>query len=688
MPRGSGINRGQRRQREAPKSRQSAVWRVLRPDRCVSSGERLWNGRRYGREPRSRSVVRTFTLPGGLRSPPSACSCAENRIDVFAAGPAGLVSRWGWDGTSWIPRTRTPSPGRRCRRRRRRRRFGDRAGGGICGGLQQTHARLVARGWRELVSRASAPRRRQSARGSRYGRRYLADSIDVFAGGPGNTPWWWHWNGTQWSTPSPLPVGANIPAERLAAVSPAPGRLDVFAPGAGNHLWHWMKVGALPWRAPVDRGGNLPVEGVSAVSWGPNRVDVFAASGDPGSPLQHWWSSGGGFSGPREPRRQPRRGNGERRLACRQSPRRFRRFLATSGSLIGSGTGGTGIGPDYHGDGIPAGDVSAVVRTPHRLDVFVAGAGNTMLQWPGGGLENATTQPWRNWPTNQARASSRAPAARQPEELVSIVKEAERLGRGVRAVGSQLVELRRGREPGLRRRDGQAQQRHQPTCWARPEPPDRLAACGSCTSRRGSSCESSTRILDGQGPCDTDDGRLVRPVGRRGRVDQRARHGCRPRPDPGHGSRHPPRRAWRRPALDRAERRASRRRHGIKHALGLADENIHYDDDWFNSVLVSMGSLGSSTRSSSKSVPQYDLVDSDGRELDWSDDETQADGRIAEPRSTATAPCRSSSSPTRTETVRGTATSRPAQRRHHLRRSPDFSVEGFRAASGLHAGAC
>jgi hypothetical protein len=26
--------------------------------------------------------------------------------------------------------------------------------------------------------------------------------------------------------------------------------------------------------------------------------------------------------------------------------------------------------------------------------------------------------------------------------------------------------------------------------------------------------------------------------------------------------------------------------------LGLADANLHYDDDWFNSVLVSMGSMG------------------------------------------------------------------------------------------------
>jgi hypothetical protein len=33
-------------------------------------------------------------------------------------------------------------------------------------------------------------------------------------------------------------------------------------------------------------------------------------------------------------------------------------------------------------------------------------------------------------------------------------------------------------------------------------------------------------------------------------------------------------------------------RAALKNALGLTDENIHYDDDWFYSVLVSMGSLG------------------------------------------------------------------------------------------------
>ena len=138
---------------------------------------------------------------------------------------------------------------------------------------------------------------------------------------------------------------------------------------------------------------------MSAVSWGPDRIDVFAASRAPGNPLEHWWSDGGAFVWTRVARRQPCRRNGERGLACRQSARRLR-YLRDQRIAHWQWDGQRWNGPVFRGDDIPAGDVSAVVRAPHRLDVFVAGAGNTLRQWPGGGLENATTQPWSNWPTN------------------------------------------------------------------------------------------------------------------------------------------------------------------------------------------------------------------------------------------------------------------------------------------------
>ena len=47
----------------------------------------------------------------------------------------------------------------------------------------------------------------------------------------------------------------------------------------------------------------------------------------------------------------------------------------------------------------------------------------------------------------------------------------------------------------------------------------------------------------------------------------------------------------------------------MQQALALPDANIHYDDDWFNSVLVSMGSMGIIYSLVVEVVPQYDLVD-------------------------------------------------------------------------------
>jgi pimeloyl-ACP methyl ester carboxylesterase len=112
-----------------------------------------------------------------------------------------------------------------------------------------------------------------------------------------------------WATQTITPSIRDYFDNRMFSVQPGlndfvtvptagPGLLDVFAAGPSNHLWHWRKVGAEPWSVAEDLGGDLPAEGVSAVSWGPNRIDVFAASrapGNPGNPVQHWASVGGGF---------------------------------------------------------------------------------------------------------------------------------------------------------------------------------------------------------------------------------------------------------------------------------------------------------------------------------------------------------------------------------------------------------
>lgn len=209
--------------------------------------------------------------------------------------------------------------------------------------------------------------------------------------------------------------------------------------GSDTHLWHWSKVGAASWKLR-DLGGNMPAEGVSVVSWGPGRIDVFASSKADGNPLLHWWSEGGAFTGPQNLGGNLAAGTVS---SVSHAPNHLDVFAITWGKELAHWqwdgnvwirpTPGEPVLPEF---GVPAGDVSAVVRKPHRLDVFVTGAGNTLRQWPGGGLENAKHGTWMNWPSNHPTNPAGILRPDSLNELVSIVQEAERLGRNVRAVGT------------------------------------------------------------------------------------------------------------------------------------------------------------------------------------------------------------------------------------------------------------
>jgi FAD/FMN-containing dehydrogenase len=450
------------------------------------------------------------------------------------------------------------------------------------------------------------------------------DNIDVVAVGVGNAPWSWRWDGAHWSGPLPMP-GGNLPAERIAAVSPAPGRVDVFAVGADTHLWHWRRAGGAPWSVAEDLGGNLPSEGVSAVSWGTNRIDVFAASRAPGNPLQHWWSTGGGFTGPENLGGSLAVGAVS---AVSHAADRLDVFGVSGDQRIAhwQWDGQTWTGPSHHGENIPAGDVSAVVRVlpsfqpnlpPRRLlDVFVSGAGNTLRQWPGGGLENATTQPWSNWPGNREKnpvAGHLWPGSL--EELVNIVKEAEGRGQGVRAVGSSwsnsdvavapayVVETDKlngvltdilstslnAAGSGLRSRLV-----HVEAGIKLHELNDFLDARGlALHTMGGSSGQSLAGVISTSAHgMDIDRGPIPDMV--------RAIHLV----GPG-GVQH-----WIEPSAGITDRDA------VASVLGLPAENVHYDDDWFNSALVSMGSMGIIYSCVIAVDAQYDLV-STCAALEW-----------------------------------------------------------------------
>jgi hypothetical protein len=132
------------------------------------------------------------------------------------------------------------------------------------------------------------------------------------------------------STSSPL--GANVPAVRIAAVSPAPGRLDVFAVGRvgrDTHLWHWWRIGGAAWGSE-DLGGNLPALGVSAVSWGPNRIDVPRLASSALGVDRH-------DVVPRPDRPQLRSRRCQRCLARFRSPRRIRRYSRPTARALAMG---------------------------------------------------------------------------------------------------------------------------------------------------------------------------------------------------------------------------------------------------------------------------------------------------------------------------------------------------------------
>jgi hypothetical protein len=548
------------------------------------------------------------TLPsfaGGLLGPPSACSSGPDRVDVFAAGPGNMPWRWWLDGKNWLGPAPLPlgaaqipaeglcavssGPGRV-------ELFA--AGGGINTPIWWRGDGPNWKAEKALPPGANLPPVPVAAVCNG------PNSIDVFAAGLGNTPWWWHWNGSVWTPPVMLPPVANVPAVRVAAVSAAPGQLDVFAAGAGNHLWHWSKTGAAAWTVE-DLGGDLPAEGVSAVSWGPNRIDVFAASRAPGNPVQHWFSQGGAF------------GTDELRganmaagtvSAVSHAPDRLDVFGVTGDQHLAhwNWDGIRWNGPALRGDHVPSGDVSAVMRAPHRPDVFLEGLGHTLRKWPGGGLENVAPGPWRNWPANLEKNVAGILRPDSLEELVTIVQQASGQGRGVRAVGSSwsnsdvaatldyTVETDRLSSlimdvlfTGLNEAGSKLTlvhveagiKLHALNSWLDSRNLALPTMGGSSGQSLAGAISTSVHGTDFNRPPLPDMVRAIHLVGPGG-----VQHWIEPTA----------------PITRQAE---------LEKVLGVGTVKVHYDDDWFNSVLVSMGSMGVIYSLIIEVVPQYDIVE-------------------------------------------------------------------------------
>jgi hypothetical protein len=554
-------------------------------------------------------------LGGSLVGAPSAVSSSPDRIDVFAVGSANTPWHWMFANGTWLPPVLLPSAN-------------NVPAEGLCAvasgpGTAEVFAvgtdktpwwwRLnggVVIGPSPLPAGANLPSVPLAAVASG------PNSIDVFGVGPDKLVWWWRWNGANWSPPFPLP-GGELPAERIAAISAIPGRLDVFGVVGSTHLSHWWMTMSPVWNVQ-DLGGSLPSEGVSAVSWGPGRIDIFGVAGS--THLSHWWWDGNTFGGPEDLGGSIVAGTVS---AVSRSPNRLDVFGISGDQRLArwQWDGYHWSGPTFLGENVPAGDVSAVARGSSRVDVFIRGADNTLRQWPGSGVEYITHEPWTNLNMNWQVPSvnNNSPIAPVPplgqlaahchpdglDDLVALVQDAERQGRRVRAVGSSwsisdvavtgdyLIETNK-----LNRE------------IAGVVNPDVLTVplTNLLHFEAGITIVDLIKILDSRN--------LAMPTlgGSSGQtlagVLSTSVHGTDfdrgPIPEvvraihlvgPG-GVQH-----WIEPTMSITNRDA------LRNVLGLDDANIHYDDEWFNAALVSMGCFGIIYSVIIEVVPQFDLVE-------------------------------------------------------------------------------
>jgi hypothetical protein len=101
--------------------------------------------------------------------------------------------------------------------------------------------------------------------------------IDVFVHGTDDTLYTKSWDGNVWSGYSQL--GTEKIASSPAAVSWGPNRLDVFVRGTDNTLYTKSWDGHA-WSGYSQLGTEKIASSPAAVSWGPNRLDVFVRGTD------------------------------------------------------------------------------------------------------------------------------------------------------------------------------------------------------------------------------------------------------------------------------------------------------------------------------------------------------------------------------------------------------------------------
>lgn len=240
--------------------------------------------------------------------------------------------------------------------------------------------------------------------------------------------------GAALALPDPSPISFPLPTRLLAAVSSAPNKLDVFAvdPTLRRPL-HWHFDGSVWSKHMIGALGLHSNSGIAAVVTEPGHIELFGITAD----KKLWSCSVNGRTYipkllPAGPWPLP---DGVPAVIADRG--RLDVFAIGEAGILGGGGSlvhwrfdGSWSEPEAYGGGLAAGGIGAI-RGPYGIDVFAfqSGSNNVLLHWPAG--------PWRNWAGNQQTdpvAGRWYPTCL--EELVAIIKSAAQQNKRVRAVGS------------------------------------------------------------------------------------------------------------------------------------------------------------------------------------------------------------------------------------------------------------
>jgi hypothetical protein len=239
------------------------------------------------------------------------------------------------------------------------------------------------------------------------------DKLDAFVVGGDGRVWTAAWdqnvaNGS-WRGWWQVVNLVTMPGGCVTAVSRAPGKLDIFAVGEDNAIYTaaWdATVDNGAWRGwwPVAGGRAVPGSRVHAVSRDPNKLDVFVVGTDGGvwtaawdqnvanGAWRGWWPIGSLASQP-----------GGFVTAVSRDPNKLDVFVVAGDGEVATAAWDQNVAngvwrgwwPIVEGRSAPGDMVSAVSRSPEKLDVFVAGTEGGL--WTAAWDQNVANGAWRGW---------------------------------------------------------------------------------------------------------------------------------------------------------------------------------------------------------------------------------------------------------------------------------------------------